>query len=293
MAEKKEKETVPIDIRLAIIQSKLVAPKGQYNNFGKYKYRSCEDILEAVKPLLGEAILTLTDEIVLIGERYYVKAEAAFAVGEMVIKIAAYAREPETRKGMDVAQVTGATSSYARKYALNGLFAIDDNKDSDKPNGDEQTPKEKFQDVLDLAYKKFGEKHAMYIEEHDNISLDYDKFTKAIVAPKPKGFGKLPTVVTAIPQILEKIKLSDVMVEKKKPQPKEPSEPDKKQSEHLEQAFFNFQTENKNELAEGFVYDRALFEKAIIKHFKKLPTSDTEIRPILNKVKPMEVIKEL
>ena len=113
------------------IQTKLKAPKGQTNSFGKYKYRSCEDILEAVKPLLGEATLTVWDEIVLVGDRFYVKATASLQSGEERAETSAFAREAEEKKGMDVAQVTGAASSYARKYALNGLFCIDDNKDPD------------------------------------------------------------------------------------------------------------------------------------------------------------------
>lgn len=118
------------------IQSDLKAPKGQYNDFGKYNYRSCEDILEAVKPLLKElnVSLTLSDEIVNVGDRYYIKAIATLANNESNITVTAYAREEESKKGMDSMQLTGATSSYARKYALNGLFAIDDNKDSDDPN---------------------------------------------------------------------------------------------------------------------------------------------------------------
>ena len=119
--------------KLINIQKKLKAPKGNYNSFGKYKYRSCEDILEAVKPLLAEegCVLTLTDEVVLIGERYYIKALATISDGENVVSIAAYAREDETKKGMDGSQITGTASSYARKYALNGLFLIDDTKDAD------------------------------------------------------------------------------------------------------------------------------------------------------------------
>lgn len=127
---------------LQIIQSKLKAPKGNTNAFGKYKYRSCEDILEALKPLLAEqkCELIIDDEIVLIGERYYVKATACISIdsdGGNGVSVSAYAREPAEKKGMDLAQLTGATSSYARKYALNGLFAIDDTKDADtmKPPG--------------------------------------------------------------------------------------------------------------------------------------------------------------
>ena len=124
--------------KLMLVQSKLKAPKNQYNSFGKYSYRSCEDILEGLKPLLNEveAIITLNDEVVNIGERFYIKAIATFidiATGEKV-EVSALAREDETKKGMDLAQVTGSVSSYARKYALNGLFAIDDTKDSDSTN---------------------------------------------------------------------------------------------------------------------------------------------------------------
>ena len=116
------------------IQKELKAPKNQYNAFGKYKYRSCEDILEAVKPLLNNATLIINDEMVVIGERYYIKATATLTEADKSISATAYAREPEEKKGMDSAQITGATSSYARKYALNGLFLIDDTKDSDATN---------------------------------------------------------------------------------------------------------------------------------------------------------------
>lgn len=117
--------------RLAAIQEHLNAPKNQYNSFGKYKYRSCEDILEGVKPLLKGLFLSISDEIVLIGDRYYVKATATITDGENSHTASAMAREEENKKGMDSAQVTGATSSYARKYCLNGLFGIDDAKDAD------------------------------------------------------------------------------------------------------------------------------------------------------------------
>ena len=125
--------------KLLKIQGSLKAPKGQYNGFGKYKYRSCEDILEALKPLLVEskAVVTINDSLVQIGDRYYVQAIATLVDvedGEKV-SVMAYAREALSKKGMDESQVTGATSSYARKYALNGLFAIDDNKDMDYMQG--------------------------------------------------------------------------------------------------------------------------------------------------------------
>ena len=124
--------------KLIAIQSELKAPKSQYNNFGKYAYRNCEDILESLKPLLKEhkSTIYISDEIVTVLERFYVKATVTFIdaeTGEKIINTA-YAREEEDKKGMDGSQVTGSSSSYARKYALNGMFAIDDTKDSDFTN---------------------------------------------------------------------------------------------------------------------------------------------------------------
>lgn len=121
------------------IQKKLKAPKGQYNQFGKYKYRSCEDILEAIKPLLQpDWFLTLNDEILNIGDRFYVKATATLSNGEKSYEASALAREALNKKGMDEAQVTGSASSYARKYALNGLFCIDDERDPDTKDNTQQ-----------------------------------------------------------------------------------------------------------------------------------------------------------
>lgn len=122
--------------KLTLIQNELKAPKNSYNSFGKYKYRSCEDILEGLKPVLkkNKATLFISDSIEMIGERVYVKAEATLIDCENqaeCISNTAYARESDDKKGMDASQVTGATSSYARKYALNGLFLIDDTKDAD------------------------------------------------------------------------------------------------------------------------------------------------------------------
>lgn len=132
-----------IESKLQVIQQKLKAPKGQYNNFGNYKYRSCEDILEAVKPLLEETktILLLSDEVVSVGARIYVKATATLQDCEenQKVTVYGYAREDETKKGMDGSQITGASSSYARKYALNGLFAIDDTKDADATNKEKKS----------------------------------------------------------------------------------------------------------------------------------------------------------
>ena len=124
-----------IHTKLNAIQSALKAPKSQYNEFGKYKYRKAEDILESVKPLLAKngCTLTCTDELVLIGDRYYIKATATITAIEdgSSVSTTAFAREEEEKKGMDGSQVTGASSSYARKYALNGLLCIDDTADSD------------------------------------------------------------------------------------------------------------------------------------------------------------------
>ena len=130
--------------KLSAVQMELKAPKGQYNSFGKYSYRSCEDILEAVKPLLSKNGLTLmlTDEPVAVGNRVYIKATARLMGDNDVIEVTAYAREPEEKKGMDTSQVTGTASSYARKYALNGLFLIDDTKDADTDEYKKQTSKD-------------------------------------------------------------------------------------------------------------------------------------------------------
>lgn len=130
--------------KLSAVQMELKAPKGQYNSFGKYSYRSCEDILEAVKPLLSKNGLTLmlTDEPVAVGSRVYIKATARLISGGDTIEVTAYAREPEDKKGMDTSQVTGTASSYARKYALNGLFLIDDTKDADTDEYKKQTGKD-------------------------------------------------------------------------------------------------------------------------------------------------------
>jgi hypothetical protein len=130
---------------LSAIQRELVAPKGQTNAFGGYKYRSCEDIMLAVKPLLAKAHATLnvTDSVVMLGDRFYVKATATITFADDYIATATgFAREALSKKGMDEAQITGAASSYARKYALNGLLAIDDTKDADaKENSPKKEPK--------------------------------------------------------------------------------------------------------------------------------------------------------
>lgn len=143
------------------IQAELKVPKGQTNNFGKYKYRSCEDILEAAKPVLAkyEAHIIISDEIKLVGERYYIEATANLYVdGQLLTYVKGWAREPLEKKGMDASQITGTASSYARKYALNGLLAIDDTKDADTDEHSNQVKeqpkrrvnKEQVQDYVNL-----------------------------------------------------------------------------------------------------------------------------------------------
>lgn len=162
------------------IQQQLKAPKGQFNEFGKYRYRSCEDILEAVKPLLAEhkAALTINDEVVSVGNRIYVMATATLAVGENTVCVSAYAREPENKKGMDEAQITGATSSYARKYALNGLFAIDDTKDPDATNThgkEKETPKAKPAKPVPVKGNITKEQQSTIMDMVAEAGVDVDK----------------------------------------------------------------------------------------------------------------------
>lgn len=180
--------------RLIEIQKELKAPKGQYNSFGKYKYRNCEDILEAVKPLLSarNLFITLNDDIIAVNERYYVKATATIYddAGKEIAHTCAYAREEENKKGMDGSQVTGASSSYARKYALNGLFAIDDTKDSDTTNkGETVKPEPKpvkpelIESDIDIFEGLKGmdckENAHQYFKTYENEVSDKEGFKKA------------------------------------------------------------------------------------------------------------------
>lgn len=152
------------------VQAKLKAPKNQVNKFGGYKYRSCEDILEAVKPLLDEcdATLTISDSIELIADRVYVKATATFKAGEEVESVTAYAREPISKKGMDEPQITGTASSYARKYALNGLFLIDDTKDPDTNEYAEQQNKAKKQPIDYITSEQAARLNQLMVQYNDS-----------------------------------------------------------------------------------------------------------------------------
>ena len=152
--------------KLLNIQTELKAPKSQYNSFGKYYYRNCEDILEAVKPICKKygAVLTVFDEVVLIGERFYIKATAILTDienGEMVTATA-FAREEQDKKGMDASQLTGSCSSYARKYTLNGLFCIDDTKDADAlPPQGEQAKAEAKKEVKAVTAQQIADLQAL------------------------------------------------------------------------------------------------------------------------------------
>jgi len=164
------------------IQQKLKAPKNQRNTFGNYNYRSCEDILEAVKPLLGDCWVTLSDEMVYLGDRYYIKATVSLHSPEkQVAEAVGYAREPLSQKGMNEGQLSGSTSSYARKYALDGLFCIDDTKDIDTNEfqnaGNNPSFKEKYK--LDKTPEKYEptkgdmqEAHQAYVEKHPKVPVD-------------------------------------------------------------------------------------------------------------------------
>lgn len=159
-----------LNIKLSAIQKELKAPKSQVNDFAHFNYRSCEDILEAVKPLLGNLTITLFDEVELIGDRYYVKATAVLSDGENDIRRTAFAREGDTKAGMDVAQITGAASSYARKYALNGLFAIDDTKDADTQDNSKKEEPKKFGTRTSLD--DYHKKHTAPVEDDDIVLTD-------------------------------------------------------------------------------------------------------------------------
>lgn len=184
MAEKIE----IIDRTLQAIQTELKAPKGQYNKFGNYKYRSCEDILEAVKPILAKygATIIITDDIEVRGDRYYVRATAVLRVGEKVIGTTqAFAREPEEKRGMDSSQITGTASSYARKYALNGLLLIDDTKDEDS----NELREEKAAKAA-TSQKKIKTEEEMKATETQTIDALALTAVKARLAETSKQLGK-------------------------------------------------------------------------------------------------------
>lgn len=168
--------------KLIKVQKELKAPKSNYNKFGNFYYRSAEDILEAVKPLNAKygLVLTLKDEPVLVGERYYIKATARITDGDESHEVTAYARESQAKKGMDDSQITGTASSYARKYALNGLFLIDDTKDADTDEFQNQTSvnlSELNNQIITLfakALEKVGDRNKLY----KTLGLNKTKMTE-------------------------------------------------------------------------------------------------------------------
>ena len=189
--------------KLLDIQTELKAPKSQFNKFGGYSYRSCEDILESLKPLLKQvkATVTLTDEIKLVGDRYYIEATCKFIDIETgdVLENKSLAREDENKKGMDLAQVTGSCSSYARKYALNGMFCIDDVKDADATNnGKEDNNKSHSQ--VDASARKLSDKQLArlfalgYKAGFNNDKVKEQIFKKFNVEPKNLNKQQYDTV---------------------------------------------------------------------------------------------------
>lgn len=168
---------------LSQIQSDLKVGKTQRNTFGNYNYRSCEDILEAVKPLClkYDCVLTLSDEIIMIGDRIYVKSTALLTdmSEDRHIKSVAFAREEETKKGMDASQITGAASSYARKYALNGLFCIDDTKDADANNKHEAEPGKGDLELVKKQLSTSGNMQALNAISESASKLEWTKEERA------------------------------------------------------------------------------------------------------------------
>ncbi|EME8143314.1 ERF family protein [uncultured Enterococcus sp.] len=195
--------------KVVTIQTELKAPKGQFNKFGNYKYRSLEDINEALKPLLAreQLQLTVSDELVLIGDRYYVKATATISDSDgNYVEVHGYARESKDKKGMDDSQITGTASSYARKYAMNGLFLIDDTKDADTDeyakqtkelasNKQSQPPKSILTDSQkQTAVSKmteFAKQQNMKLEQAVNKLFPYLKLEPDLAKLTPDGFGIL------------------------------------------------------------------------------------------------------
>jgi len=185
-----------INERLKEIQQTLKVTKSQFNSFGKYNYRSCEDILEAVKKVIGDATITMNDEMYLVGDRIYVKATVTLSNADGFISTSAFAREALNKKGMDEAQITGAASSYARKYALSGLFCIDDNKDPDASsvphtNGalQEFIDDKQLSILLDsIKDKEVDEpKFLKYMAIDSLEQMPKTRFKKALEAIKAKG----------------------------------------------------------------------------------------------------------
>lgn len=208
-------EQQTITQKLATIQQKLKAPKGQYNSFGKYAYRNAEDILEAVKPLCAETgtVVLLSDDIINIGNRFYVKATVALidAETQTQLTVSAYAREEEEKKGMDGSQVTGASSSYARKYALNGLFAIDDTKDSDTTNttGADKNAAKAKQTPLVATKEQLAEAAALGVNLEQTTAW-YNKKMGTVLISAQLPYDVVQTAITKKKEALAKAEAQEV-----------------------------------------------------------------------------------
>ena len=200
--------------KLLQVQSDLKAPKGQYNSFDKYNYRSAEDILEAVKPLLHDEglVQTISDEIISVGDRIYVKSTVTLydAESDESLSVSALAREDETKKGMDSSQITGSTSSYARKYALNGMYTIDDTKDSDATNTGpkkteatqsmEKATMEETEALLELGIMKGQDEMAVRKAAAAYYRVDdLKKLSKVAIKDLSDRLKKLPNVFDGTP----------------------------------------------------------------------------------------------
>lgn len=208
-------EQQTITQKLATIQQKLKAPKSQYNSFGEYAYRNAEDILEAVKPLCAETgtLVLLSDEIINIGRRFYVKATAALidAETQAQITVSANAREEEKKKGMDDSQVTGASSSYARKYALSGLFAIDDTKDSDTTNttGADKNAAKGKQTPLVATKEQLAEAAALGVNLEQTTAW-YNKKMGTVLISAQLPYDIVQTAITKKKEALAKAEAQEV-----------------------------------------------------------------------------------
>jgi len=179
--------------KLSSIQENLKVSKSQFNKFGGYNYRNCEDILEAVKPHLDGLVLTMNDDITIVSDRVYVKATVSVSDGQQTIDATAFAREPLSKKGMDESQITGAASSYARKYALNGLFAIDDAKDNDALTSDtplwSSSDKLKFDNFFDSV-----DSLVLFVMSRvmgEGFEPFYDSFPKGLITTNKKRLSEL------------------------------------------------------------------------------------------------------
>lgn len=196
MAEKEARKGIYAE--LARIQKELKAPKNLYNSFANYNYRNAEGILEAVKPMLNGLALIINDEPVQIGNRYYIKATVTLTDGVESVSTSAYAREDEAKRGMDGCQITGACSSYARKYALNALLMIDDAKDSDDDSMSPKNPANQDKKATKPLPEPIGEPGAVSGKHIDGFSADGKPVYEQYVSPAEKAFGNKHNTVSTV-----------------------------------------------------------------------------------------------